>query len=195
MKWFGGAVILSAGVALSAASCGNGNGTTGGTGGAGAGGAVPPLTQEELKDPQQCQKCHPTHYKEWSGSMHAYAAEDPVFLAMNARGQRETKGALGTFCLDCHAPLAVRAGATKDGLDLDKVDKKLKGVTCYFCHSVTEVTGAHNNPPPPPPPPPAPLPLPPDPPPLPPAPVGKAPDIATTPVAGRGIPVPIYKLS
>lgn len=147
MKWFGGAVILSAVAALSAASCGNGNGTTGGTGGGGgAGGAVPPLTEEELKDPQQCQKCHPTHYKEWSGSMHAYAAEDPVFLAMNARGQRETKGALGTFCLDCHAPLAVRAGATKDGLDLDKVDKKLKGVTCYFCHSVTEVTGAHNNP-------------------------------------------------
>jgi hypothetical protein len=40
--------------------------------------------------------------------MHAYAAEDPVFLAMNARGQRETQGALGAFCVNCHAPLAVQ---------------------------------------------------------------------------------------
>ena len=40
--------------------------------------------------------------------MHAYAAEDPVFLAMNARGQRETKGALGDFCVKCHAPMAVQ---------------------------------------------------------------------------------------
>jgi hypothetical protein len=31
-------------------------------------------------------------------------------------------------------------------LNLAEVDPKLKGVTCYFCHSVTEVTGTHNNP-------------------------------------------------
>ena len=50
--------------------------------------------------------------------MHAYAAEDPVFLAMNQRLQRETGGALGDFCVRCHAPMAVREGATRDGLDL-----------------------------------------------------------------------------
>ncbi len=142
------AMILPFLLALGIGSCGTGGSTTGsgGNGGDGAGGAVPPLSAEELKDPKQCQQCHPTHYQEWSGSMHAYAAEDPVFLAMNARGQRETQGALGAFCVNCHAPLAVRAGATKDGLNLAEVDPKLKGVTCYFCHSVTEVTGAHNNP-------------------------------------------------
>ena len=32
-----------------------------------------------------------------------------VFLAMNERGQRETGGQLGPFCVNCHAPLAVRA--------------------------------------------------------------------------------------
>ena len=32
---------------------------------------------------------------QWSGSMHAYAADDPVFVAMNKRGQRETNGELG----------------------------------------------------------------------------------------------------
>ena len=42
--------------------------------------------------------------------MHAYAAEDPVFLAMNQRGQRETNGELGDFCVQCHAPVAVHVG-------------------------------------------------------------------------------------
>jgi hypothetical protein len=102
------------------------------------------LTREELLDPQSCADCHPQHVKEWSGSMHAYAAEDPVFLAMNARGQRETGGELGDFCVSCHAPMAVREGATVDGLDLDLVDPKLKGVTCAFCHLIDEVTDDHN---------------------------------------------------
>ncbi len=103
-----------------------------------------PLAQ--LMDPTACADCHPAHYREWSGSMHAYAAEDPVFLAMNARGQRETNGALGSFCVNCHAPMAVRLGLTTDGLNLADVPAFAKGVTCYFCHSVDEVTGAHDNP-------------------------------------------------
>ena len=34
------------------------------------------------------------------------AMDDPVFIAMNKKGQRETNGALGTFCVNCHAPMA-----------------------------------------------------------------------------------------
>ncbi|MEZ4368443.1 MAG: multiheme c-type cytochrome [Kofleriaceae bacterium] len=104
------------------------------------------LPLEELMDPATCQACHPKHFQEWSGSMHAYASEDPVFLAMNARGQRETGGALGDFCVGCHAPMAVRLGLTTDGLNLAEVPAYAKGVTCYFCHSVTDVEGTHNNP-------------------------------------------------
>jgi hypothetical protein len=104
------------------------------------------LPKETMLDPQTCKGCHPTHYDDWSGSMHAYASDDPVFRAMNKRGQRETNGALGNFCVNCHAPMAVREGATTDGLNLDSVDPKLKGVTCYFCHSVDQVNGAHNDP-------------------------------------------------
>jgi hypothetical protein len=106
----------------------------------------PPLTAEALRDPAACQKCHPDHYRQWSGSMHAYAAEDPVFLAMNRRGQRETNGQLGSFCIKCHAPMAVKLGATTDGLNLDQVPDSLKGVTCAYCHSVDEVQGTHDNP-------------------------------------------------
>lgn len=102
------------------------------------------LSKEELMRPEACQSCHPEHYRQWAGSMHAYAALDPVFLAMNKRGQRETNGALGDFCVKCHAPMALRTGATTDGLNLEEVPSHLKGVTCYFCHQVDEVTGDHN---------------------------------------------------
>ena len=43
------------------------------------------LTREQLLDPEACKDCHPRHYREWTSSMHAYAADDPVFLAMNQR--------------------------------------------------------------------------------------------------------------
>ena len=104
-----------------------------------------PFTVEELMDPEACMDCHPTHYREWSGSMHAYAADDPVFLAMNALGQEVTGGELGDFCVNCHAPMAVRLGLTSDGLDLDEVPQYAKGVTCYFCHSVESVGQDHSN--------------------------------------------------
>ncbi|MCB9529723.1 MAG: hypothetical protein H6701_15270 [Myxococcales bacterium] len=107
---------------------------------------APVLTAAQLLDPASCAECHPTHYREWLGSMHAYAAEDPVFRAMNARGQRETDGALGAFCVQCHAPMALRMGLTTDGTNLDDVPAHLRGVTCVFCHTVEAVDGTHNNP-------------------------------------------------
>jgi hypothetical protein len=99
----------------------------------------PTLTRAEMLDPAACKDCHPKQYTEWSGSMHAYASEDPVFLAMNARGQRETQGALGTFCVKCHAPMAVEEGSTADGLNLGTLGAPLKNVTCYFCHAAHAV--------------------------------------------------------
>jgi hypothetical protein len=104
------------------------------------------LTRDQLLDPVTCQGCHPDAYSQWSGSMHAYSSKDPVFVAMNQRGQRETDGGLGTFCVQCHAPMAVHEGATTDGLNLDTLPNQLHGVTCFFCHSVDAVTGTHNNP-------------------------------------------------
>jgi hypothetical protein len=97
-----------------------------------------------MLDPQTCATCHIEHYRDWTGSMHAYASDDPVFIAMNARGQRETGGKLGAFCVSCHAPMAVRQGATSDGLNLASLPQKLKGVTCFFCHTIDAVNGTHN---------------------------------------------------
>ncbi len=102
------------------------------------------LTREELRDPDSCKDCHPKHYREWSSSMHAYSAKDPVFIAMNERGQRETNGELGDFCVRCHAPMAVIDGLTTDGLNLHELADKDRGVSCYFCHNVVSIEGDHN---------------------------------------------------
>ena len=119
-------------VAIGLAACGGGEG--------------PARPIAELQDPQTCNECHPRHYAQWSASMHAYASDDPVFVAMNRRGQRETGGALGTFCVKCHAPMAVELGLTT-GADFDpaKLPAAARGVTCYFCHNVAAVQDTHNN--------------------------------------------------
>ncbi len=103
----------------------------------------------ELQDPSTCLECHQTHYTQWSGSMHAYASDDPVFIAMNKRGQRETNGALGAFCIKCHAPMAVLSGTITDAnaadFDPTKLTPSERGITCYFCHNVDKVISDHNN--------------------------------------------------
>ncbi len=104
------------------------------------------LTREQLQNPESCKSCHENHYNEWSGSMHAYASDDPIFRALNKKMLRDTSGANPTFCVQCHAPVAVREGATKDGNNLDQLPVSMRGVTCYFCHSVDAVLGTHNNP-------------------------------------------------
>jgi hypothetical protein len=64
------------------------------------------LSQEDLLDPVKCKTCHETHYNEWSASMHAYASTDPVFLAMNRRGQRETNVMRPWHCEPVPPPMA-----------------------------------------------------------------------------------------
>jgi len=102
------------------------------------------LPVDKLEDPATCADCHPQHYVEWAGSMHAYASDDPVFVAMNRRGQREAK--LGVFCVRCHAPMAVALGLT-DGTNFDPktLPAKARGITCYFCHDVERVVADHDN--------------------------------------------------
>ncbi len=104
------------------------------------------LSTEALNDPLTCKQCHLDHFNQWSGSMHAYASKDPIFKALNAKGQRDTNGALGDFCVQCHAPMAKILGLTTDGLNLDEIPEKYQGITCAFCHQIESVDGDFNNP-------------------------------------------------
>ena len=112
-------------------------------------GSDPKFAVDKLEDPATCMECHPTHHQQWSGSMHAYATDDPVFVAMEKRGQRETNGQLGTFCIQCHAPMAVALGTvTADNakdFDLSTLPAEQKGITCFFCHNVESIQDDHNN--------------------------------------------------
>jgi hypothetical protein len=134
--------LLGACVLLLLAGCSEDRASAAADGGAAA---RKPFTLDEARDPVTCRGCHPNQYREWASSMHAYASKDPVFVAMNQRGQRETNGELAEFCVNCHAPMAVRDHQTSDGLNLDELPDAAKGVTCYFCHNTITVDGDHNN--------------------------------------------------
>jgi len=112
--------------------------------------AGPAFPVEQLQDPNTCLECHPTHHGDWSGSMHAYSTTDPVFRAMHKRGQRETNGQLGMFCVNCHAPMAVATGTITEAnvkdFDFATLEPKDNGITCFFCHNVERVNVDHNNP-------------------------------------------------
>lgn len=99
----------------------------------------------ELEDPNTCKQCHPKHFDQWAGSMHAYASDDPIFVAMNKRGQREAQ--LGPFCVQCHAPMAVINHPDQDfsNFDPQALPPSERGITCYFCHNVESVKADHNN--------------------------------------------------
>lgn len=112
--------------------------------GEGSAGPAGRLELEQLRDPETCKDCHATHYRQWAGSMHAYASVDPLFVAMNRRAQEETAGQLGDFCVRCHAPVAVALGLTDDGLNLDSLPGAVRGVGCFACHGVEGLEGTHN---------------------------------------------------
>ena len=106
----------------------------------------PALSQDELLNPENCKGCHPQHYRQWAASMHAYSSIDPVFRALNQLGQEETNGSLGSFCVQCHAPVALELGKTENGDNLDQLDFPYQGITCAYCHQIDAVEGTHNNP-------------------------------------------------
>jgi len=97
-------------------------------------------------DSTTCASCHQDHYTEWSQSMHAQSGRDPIFRAMFDKGQRDTNGAVGGFCISCHAPMALRTGASENGDNLDELPDELTGIGCVFCHTVDAVEGTDNNP-------------------------------------------------
>ncbi len=98
----------------------------------------------DLLPPSACKSCHPQHYEEWRGSMHAYAIHDPVFHAMHQLGQKETKGELGDFCTRCHSPVGVALGEvgpdTKSEVGLSEI--AAASVSCEVCHRGVELETA-----------------------------------------------------
>ncbi len=83
---------------------------------------------------QSCSKCHPNHYEMWTGSMHAFSAEDPIFKASLMQAQVVGGEPIRDYCLGCHTPLAKNM---RDYSLTQEVTRE--GVTCDFCHSIEDV--------------------------------------------------------
>jgi hypothetical protein len=97
--------------------------------------------------PTTCAGCHPRQYREWQGSMMAYAAVSPVANALEAAGNRLLHGAFaadGTsplFCQKCHSPASAALGefpsfAASGGRPSRDFagTAGIHGVSCDVCH-------------------------------------------------------------
>lgn len=88
-----------------------------------------------------CAKCHEKIYNEWRISGHAYAAISPMFQKFEQKITILSQGTIGTFCVRCHAPVAVQAGFSRHESIVDAPYVYREGVTCVACHRVREAYG------------------------------------------------------
>ena len=84
------------------------------------------LSQADLMDPKTCAGCHEQHYTEWSGSMHAYASEDPLFIALNQRAQVAVGARPGDSQLPGHVADATRLA--RPGQQLQQAQDEVDGL-------------------------------------------------------------------
>ena len=93
-----------------------------------------------------CSTCHKEIYAEWESSMHAQssALSDPIHEAFyrNVMGDPLQEGLTNKagkypICLNCHAPNAALVKKTK----LDAAASFDEGVSCIFCHTISEYKG------------------------------------------------------
>lgn len=104
------------------------------------------LKASDFQPASSCKNCHPKHFDEWSGSMHAYALEDPVFLALRRVGQSQYINALNGLCEGCHSPIGKRSNEIKWGPisaeSLSPVTQE--GIGCDACHTITSLSRLSN---------------------------------------------------
>jgi len=108
---------------------------------------TPALLQiSDFSPADSCRSCHPNHYNEWSGSMHAYALKDPVFAAVRAVGQSAYAFALDGACEKCHSPIGQRSGEIKWGPYniADLSPQSQEGIGCDLCHTITAINSISN---------------------------------------------------
>jgi hypothetical protein len=92
----------------------------------------------------KCAKCHQKIYDEWRVSSHAYSAVSPMFNRFEQKVHELVRGSSGTFCLRCHAPIAIQVDYPRDASLLDAPMVFREGITCIVCHRVVERYGRVN---------------------------------------------------
>jgi hypothetical protein len=87
----------------------------------------------QMVSAERCGECHKDIYSAWRGSLHARSYTNAVFQASYAEAVELTREKAKRTCNICHAPASV----VTDDHDLQR-DVTREGVTCDFCHSLTE---------------------------------------------------------
>ena len=91
-----------------------------------------------------CAKCHQKIYDEWRVSSHAYATISPMFQKFEQKINALSSGTIGTFCIRCHAPVAIQLNFPRYGSYADAPPIIREGITCVACHRVKEQYGRTN---------------------------------------------------
>lgn len=92
------------------------------------------VNRSDFTSSDVCQKCHSDIYKNWSVSMHAASVSDPIFEVSFMQAIKDKGHEARKFCLQCHSPTTRNTG------DYElKADISSEGITCSFCHSITDV--------------------------------------------------------
>ncbi len=90
---------------------------------------------------EKCGNCHKDIYGAWRGSLHARAYEDKIFQVSYTEALALDKQEAERICMTCHAPTSMVSNNTKGQPELSR-----EGVTCDFCHSLTNTHLARANP-------------------------------------------------
>jgi hypothetical protein len=104
-----------------------------------------------LEGPDRCISCHGNYdieiepYFNWSGSMMAQAARDPLYEACLAITNQDVPGG-GDLCIRCHSPEGWLGGRSipTDGSALTTAD--MEGIHCDFCHRMVKPSLPGTNP-------------------------------------------------
>ncbi len=59
---------------------------------------------------RMCGKCHPTQFKQWAVSSHAYATVSPMFNKFEQALNTFASGTVNYFCVRCHASVGTSLG-------------------------------------------------------------------------------------
>ncbi len=90
---------------------------------------------EPASSAELCGRCHRSIHEAWKASSHAQAMESRLFQDVLEMAETDSGPAARKVCLECHSPVGARTG------DLALTRKvSWEGVTCDFCHSITDVS-------------------------------------------------------
>ena len=97
-------------------------------------------SRAEFTPPSTCAGCHEKQYKEWTGSVHHLAFQDPVYQGELNKGVKAVGHEITRQCEGCHSPAGMVTGEIKGAGISGLSEVAMAGVSCDMCHSVSGVT-------------------------------------------------------